>query len=96
MRFLVVALTALFVLVACHNLPPVHLPPVQRAPGTCESACANMARLKCPEAVEKFDELPCATVCEKASQVQDLALDCVANAPTVLDLRMCRTVRCTW
>ena len=63
------------------------------APSTsAEAACANLARLQCPEGLR----LDCAAVVQKASEtrITDLNVGCLIEAPTVEAARACGTVAC--
>lgn len=104
MRSLLVALGALLVscaplLVSCassHTSPAPPAPTSQRPGGaTCAAACANLERLGCPEARRSANGLTCVTICERASELQDMRLSCVAGAPSFTALLACETVRCT-
>ncbi len=63
------------------------------APGTAaEAACANLARLQCPEGLR----LDCVVVVQKAmeTRITDLNVGCLIEAQTVAAVRVCGSVRC--
>lgn len=94
----ITALLALLVgLVACSAQPTSPVAPVPTAPRapSCAAACANLERLGCPEARPTKGGLACVTICERASQIQDMRLACVVAASSFTALRACETVRCT-
>lgn len=82
------------VLSSCHHIPEP-LPPL---PGTPEAACANLARLKCPEAKTTRTGVTCGEVVRLTLKYRELPLDCIANAEDVDDVRACgpEAVRCEW
>ena len=61
--------------------------PIDASPDACAAACANLAVLKCKEGIEPN----CAATCRHAQSAMlvDLAPACVAQAPTVADVRAC-------
>lgn len=85
-----------YLVVGCAAPPPP--PPVTPAPvltPSCTTACANLERLGCPEARPTKGGLACVTICERASQIQDMRLGCVSSASNFTALLACETVRCT-
>lgn len=73
--------------------PPAQSPKVP-TDGTCDAACANLARLGCPESRPNSKGMTCSAICERASLLRDMSLECVANAPDQEALLECGTVRC--
>jgi hypothetical protein len=57
-----------------------------------EMACANLARLQCPEGLR----LDCVAVAQKAMDLHttDLKLGCLIGAQTVAEVRACGSVSC--
>jgi len=57
-----------------------------------EMACANLARLQCPEGLR----LDCVTVAQKAMDLHttDLKLGCLIGAQTAAEVRACGSVSC--
>lgn len=87
-----------YALSACHNLPPVYLPP---APTDgpfdgCNAACANLERLHCPESKPNAKGMTCPQVCQHAERLRDMNTVCVATAGDLDDLQECGSVRCMW
>lgn len=84
--------------IACPSPQP--LPPVPPGPppatadagSIVEAACANLARLQCPEGLR----LDCVTVAQKAVDLRttDLKLGCLVGAQTVDEVRACGSVSC--
>lgn len=63
----------------------------------CASACANLARLRCPEGKGRAGEDSCYVVCKRAVSTRgriDLKPECVAAAKSVSAVRACETYRC--
>lgn len=73
--------------------PPAKSPPLP-ADGTCEAACANLGRLGCPESKPNAKGMTCPEICERASLLRDMALECVASATDREALLECGSVRC--
>lgn len=81
-------------------LPPVPPGPLPAtadagadAPGSiAEAACANLARLQCPEGLR----LDCVVVLQKAitTRIADLKPECLSTAATIEAVRACGTVSC--
>jgi len=80
------------VIVDATTPPP---PPQEAAPAPdptgCAAACANIAKLGCPEG-----NTSCVSACAHTqdSGVTDLKPACLAAAKTVADLQKCGTVKC--
>lgn len=57
-----------------------------------EMACANLARLQCPEGLR----LDCVTVAQKAmdTHTTNLKLECLISAQTVAEVQACGSVSC--
>ena len=67
-------------------------PPGQEA---CELACANLARLGCPEAAPDAGALTCVPVCvHTVGTPFNVNPDCVREAGDVVSVRACGTVKC--
>lgn len=94
------ALTVLLLLgIACPSPP---LPPVPPGPGPtptlvdagtiAEAACANLARLQCPEGLRA----DCVPVVQKTIVLRttDLKLGCIIEAQTVAAVQTCGSVSC--
>lgn len=62
----------------------------------CAPACANLARLKCPESATNAKGMTCTEVCQRAERLRDMNTACVASAEDIDELLGCRTVRCVW
>jgi len=72
-------------------------PVVDASTGTaCELACARLGSLGCPEAEALPGGKSCVVLCADAEESGKFSLrpDCVADAGTVADVRVCGTVRC--
>lgn len=94
------ALAVLLLLgIACPSPP---LPPVPPGPGpapalidagtVAEAACANLARLQCPEGLRA----DCVPVVQKTidTRITDLKLGCLIGAQTVAEVQACGSVSC--
>jgi len=76
--------------------PPTPLEPYGLEAGTpCGSACAALARLRCPESMPNASGESCVTICNRVqgSGIADLRPLCVAKAGDVAAARACG-VRC--
>ncbi len=77
---------------ASPELPP--LGPPSAYPATFEGACANLERLRCPEARPTRSGISCPRVLERAAELRDIHVACIASASDLVDLRACGGVRC--
>ena len=81
----------------CHPPPaPVVSPDATFAEATCETACANLERLHCPEAKPNAKGITCPQVCLVAERLRDMNLACVTTASDLASLSTCGSVRCVW
>lgn len=85
---------ALIVGVTHCDQPRAVVAPTDAYPASPEGVCAHLADLGCPEAQVATDGTSCPMVIRQAQKLVDMKLSCLAEAPTVDDLRACRTVRC--
>ena len=62
----------------------------------CGNACAQLARLGCPEAQPNPGGDSCVTICIKVEVSKKMTMkpDCIAKAQSVKELSTCGTVRC--
>ncbi len=62
--------------------------------GTCARACANLAKLGCPEATITDGGLSCQQVCEHAVGLFDMKPGCLVDAKSRAQVIHCGTVKC--
>lgn len=80
----------------CHPPAPVVSPDASLTEATCETACANLERLHCPEAKPNAKGITCPQVCQHAERLRDMSLACVTTASDLASLSTCGSVRCVW
>lgn len=69
-------------------------PTVTPAPASeCDTACAVLERLECPEAKPTTKGLTCVLFCEQHENDGLIQIGCVARSQTLGDVRQC-AVRC--
>ena len=72
---------------------PTPPPPAPAPSTTCESACARLRALGCPESASTAHGAPCEAVCAVADDAMVIDPGCVASAQDVAAMRRCG-VRC--
>jgi hypothetical protein len=80
----------------CHTPAPVVSPDATFVEATCETACANLERLHCPESKPNAKGMTCPQVCQHAERLRDMNLACVTTASDLASLSQCGSVRCVW
>jgi len=102
-----IALALIAAIAACTPIapkPPVSEDPTEYPPSSfgleagsgtpCESACARLAALHCPEAKPTKSGVACAELCARTEQrLENLPTTCVAGATSIPAVRACG-VRC--
>lgn len=89
---------AAFALVSACGSKSTELPLPSNTEKLAGEACANFARIGCPEASGSPNGIPCVQVLVTASKLRELPLFCWGAAPNVETARMCgsgRDLRCT-
>jgi hypothetical protein len=87
---------ALVALAACGApaQPPARPIPAGWQPGTCDAACARLARLGCPEADDTRTGIGCPALCVRVMAIRPLNLGCVEHATSRAEVRTCDGFRC--
>ena len=70
----------------------VTVAPVPVSTAGCAEACANLARLKCPEGLDVSCTASCLSA--QAARLTDLKPACLASADSIEAARACGTVTC--
>lgn len=60
----------------------------------CAKACANLAKLGCPESAKLPGGKTCVETCKSIAPISSYDPECVAKATTVATVRKCPSVRC--
>lgn len=84
----------LFVLTLSCNTPAPYTSVVVDA--TCESHCANLRKIGCPEGLPSKRGTSCETICERMlkTKASDPHVACVTRATDIMSVRACGSVDC--